>query len=146
MPKETFDLELLDEAGNRISASVRTHYRSWTESGFLRTEVQLELHWPGNCVLGTDWHYFAALCRVREQLSEIGLTPRCFGACRNLVLTGMCVDWFEGESGYLTRLGEPLTARNLVNIFDCGPEMDLVSVAEQAAYKKEWRKSVSMGR
>jgi hypothetical protein len=138
-----FDLELVDASGNVVHATAAVDCRDWTENGFRKTQVTLEIRWPGGEATGVDWHYHAALCRVREQLAGVGLTPRCYGACRNLVLSGMCVDMGLGARGYLVRLGQPARMSDLVDIFQSGPEMDLASVAEQATFKELWLRSLN---
>jgi len=143
MTDRTFELELVAESGDCVCATMRVRYRLWTEKGFSKSEVRLEFRWPWKRVRASDYNYFDALCRAREQLSALGFKPRCYGACRNLVVTGMWADMASGEVGYLTELGRPVTRRDMVNIFDSGPDMDLVSVDEQAAYRKEWKESVS---
>jgi len=139
---DTFDLELIDVSGALLHATAEANLREWTEGGFRKSEVRLAFRWPGGESSGIDWHYHAALCRVRERLAEVGLTPRCYGACRNLVLSGMAVDMGLGRRGYLVRLGERSELSDLVDIFQAGPEMDLASVADQGAFRLEWERSV----
>ncbi len=142
MPDQTFDLLLVDAPGQVSPAGAETDCRYWTEGGLRKTEVRLVVRWSGREVFATDSNYFAALCRVREQLSEFGLTPQCYRACRNLVLSGMCLDMALGAKGYLARLGQPTQRSDLVSIFAAGPDMDLTSVEEQAEFKREWLRSV----
>ncbi len=144
MVARSFDLSLVDAAGQVILANAETECRIWTEDGLDRTEVRLVVRWAAGEALGVDWNYFAALCRVREQMAALGLTPRCYGACRNLVLSGMCLDMTLGGKGYLAHLGRPTGLSDLVSIFASGPNMDLASVAEQEEFKQAWLRS--MGR
>ena len=136
------NLTLVDATGEPVSAEVELKCRDWTEGGFRKTEVRLLVHWPGGEAPGTDWNYFAALCRAREKLATFGLIPRCYGACRNLVLSGMCLDMSLGRNGYLVRLGQPVRLSDLVSIFGAGRDMDLASVAELARFKQEWLRSL----
>jgi hypothetical protein len=133
-----FDLELLDPSGGVVHARVEVDCRDWSEGGFRKTEVSLKVRWAGGAVSGVDRNYHASLCRVREQLARLGLTPRCYGACRNFVVSGMGMDMALGAKGYLVRLDQPVRMSDLVDIFQSGPEMDLASVADQAAFKEEW--------
>jgi hypothetical protein len=142
MVARSFDLSLVDATGQVILANAEADCRNWTEDGLHKTEVRLVVRWAAGEVLGVDWNYFAALCRVREQLAALGLTPRCYGACRNLVLSGMCLDMALGGKGYLARLGQPTGLSDLVSIFASGPDMDLASVAEQEEFKRAWLRSL----
>jgi hypothetical protein len=85
------------------------------------------------------------VCNAREKLALLGLVLRCYGACRNLVLSGMCLDMTLGGKGYLARLGQRTTRSDLVDIFAAGSDMDLASVAEQAEFKRQWLKSLGFG-
>jgi len=146
LSERSFELELIHVSGDVVRASVRSAWQYWVENGFSKTEAKLEFSWPGGEVSGEGWNYQVALCKARERMAQYGLTPRCFGACRNLVQTGMCVDDGAATVGYLVRLGEPVHPSRLVNIFDRGDEMELASVTEQAAFKKEWIQSIQSGR
>ena len=146
LSEDSIELGLFHVSGQVVRASVRRVWRYWVEGALSKTEARLEFTWPGGEGCGVGWHYQAALCQAREQLAQWGLTPQCFGACRNLVQTGMCVDDGEGVVGYLVRLGEHVHPSRLVNIFNSGAEMDLASVAEQAAFRREWLESIRKGR
>src|SRR5207253_4683734 len=97
-------------------------------------ECRVLIQWAGREVAASGYDAFLALCRVREQLAEFGLKPRCYGGCRNLVVSGMASQMGGGMKGYLVRLGEQARMSDLVPIFDAGPDMDLVSVREQEEF------------
>ncbi|MBP3960266.1 hypothetical protein J8F10_33990 [Gemmata sp. G18] len=99
--------------------------------------------WGGRC-LRPGGDAFAALCAAREQLSAFGLTPKCYGACRNLVVSGMASEMGGGLAGYLVRLGQQAHMSDLVEIFDTGPDMDLVSVPEQQEFRLAWFRSIGL--
>jgi hypothetical protein len=140
--QESFDLSLIDATGQFIPANAHVGCEDWSEGGLRKTEVRLVVQWAAGEAAGVDWNYFAALCRVREQLTTIGLAPRCYGACRNLVLSSMCFDMALGRKGYLARLGQRTRLSDLVSIFASAPDMDLTSVAEQEEFKREWLRSL----
>jgi hypothetical protein len=48
-----------------------------------------------------------------------------------------------GMVGHLVQLGQP-AKQDMVGTFDTGPGMDLVSVAEQDAFKEEWFASLGL--
>jgi len=134
----TLPLELITVTGEVQLATVALEHRYWTEGEVCKTQAQVTLRWSDGEVSGVDWHFFEALCRVRESLAAYRLTPRCYGACRNLIVSGMAADMGRGLKGYLVRLGEPAKLSDLVRIFESGPAMDLVTVAEQREFKRTW--------
>ena len=142
MAVQSFDLSLVDSVGRVVPATAEVDCWDRTEGGFRKTDVRLVVRWSAGHVEGTDGNYFAALCRAREQLAPLSLVPRCYGACRNLVLSGMCLDMALGGKGYLVRLGESAKLSDPVSIFAVGPDMDLASVADQAEFKRQWLQSL----
>ncbi len=138
----SFDLSLVDAAGRIVPATAEADCWDRTEGGFRKTDIRLVVRWSAGQAEGSDWNYFAALCRVREQLTPLGLVPHCYGACRNLVLSGMCLDMALGGKGYLARLGQRTKLSDLVSIFAAGPDMDLTTVAEQDEFKRQWLRSL----
>jgi hypothetical protein len=143
MSIETITLKLVNNAGALIPATAVLDERQWIEEGYSKSEVRIELFWDGNQIVGSDWNYFAALCRVREQLEVLGLIPSCYGACRNLVVSGLQADMKLGMSGHLVRIGEKSQLSDCVRIFDSGPNMDLVSVKLQREFTEQWIQSVT---
>lgn len=135
MPKRTLTLDLISTSGELLPAVVELEIREPPGKRDLDRHV-LTIRWSGGAIttVGRD-HYFHALCAAREQLTELGLTPRCYGACRSFSLSGMSAQMSAGLVGYLCDINRPRSEAVSVRTFDAGPEMDLVSVAEQKAYK-----------
>jgi hypothetical protein len=129
-------LELVDAAGTVTRAVVVV---TEGEDGY-----GVRIQWSGREVSATGYDAFAALCAAREQLSAYGLTPRCYGACRNLVVSGMASQMGGGLKGYLVRLGRQALLTDLVRIFDAGPDMDLASVPEQQEVRRAWFRSLGL--
>lgn len=133
------EILLIDSAGREYMASVELRHRDWNEGGFRRSECRITLRWEGAEISGVDWNFFMALCRVREQLAPLGLFPRCYGASRNVVISGMAADMGSGLQVYRAEVGRPLELSDLVSIFATGPDVEPVSVEEQRAFQKQWR-------
>lgn len=131
---EVQPLELVDATGGVVPAEVVISEEEDTLGVLIR--------WSGQELSATGGDAFSALCTVRQKLSEHGLTPRCYGACRNLVVSGMAAQMGGGLKGYLVRLGQQARMSDLVGIFDAGPDMDLVSVAEQQEFTQAWYRSL----
>ena len=131
---EVWTLDLVEAGGAVVPAEAVVYEGA--------DDYEVRVRWAGQEVVATGADAFTALCTVRQVLSGLGLTPRCYGACRNLVLSGMAADMGGGLRGYLVRVGQPARMSNLVGIFDAGPEMDLASVPEQQEFKRAWLDSL----
>lgn len=105
-------------------------------------KMAVTLQWTGGEFVEVAYDSFTAFSAIRERLAKLGLTPRCFGACRNMVLSSMAYQMSRGLKGYLVRLGEVALRTDLVRIFDAGPDMDLTTVAKQQEFKRRWLESL----
>ena len=129
-------LELVDAAGSIVPGEVII---SEAED-----KLGVRIRWLGQELSATENDAFSALRTVRLKLSEQGLIPRCYGACRNLVVSGMAAQMAGGLKGFLVRLGQQARMSDLVEIFDAGPDMDLVSVTEQQEFTLTWYRSLGI--
>jgi hypothetical protein len=86
--------------------------------------------------------YFGALAKIREELDRRGLRPVCYGASRNVFPSGMARDMGAGLKAYKMTLGQPALTKDLVGIFDNGPDVDPVSVEEQERFHRSWLNSL----
>jgi hypothetical protein len=89
--------------------------------------------------VGEGDDFFEAFCRVREALAEFHLLPCCYGASRNAFASGMVRDMGIGLRIYLLPAKPKGGFGPVVNIFDTGPEVEPVSVAEQVEFRRLWR-------
>ena len=90
----------------------------------------------------TDWNYFHALIQLREQLEVKGWRPVCYGSSRNVYPSGMCCDMGRGLMAYRMKLGQQALERDLVQVFEAGPDVEPVSVIEQKQFHDEWLQSL----
>lgn len=126
-----FSLELINAGGSVEPATVSVNMAP-------EYNLVVTLRWTLGELTATSRDAFTAFCAVREQLVELRLAPRCFGACRNLVLSSMAYQMSKGMKGYLVRLGVPAKSADLVSIFGAGPDMVLATVSEQREFKRSW--------
>ena len=133
-----FYLDLISDTGRLDAASVSV---TVTTEGSMAVTLQ----WTGGELVEAAYDAFTAFSTMRERLARLGLTPRCFGACRNLVLSSMACQMSRGLKGYLVCLGKAAQRSDLVRIFDAGSDMDLATVAEQKEFKREWLRSLRFG-
>jgi hypothetical protein len=139
--KYHYEIELVDETGTRIPAKVECEAMYWTEGERSRRTCSINLSFGDTQLHASDRDFFESLCRLREQLATLGLSPLCYGACRNVFPSGMCRDMGSGLHAYRLQLGSRAKPE-IVNIFGSGDELDIVSVETQRQFFDEWRLSV----
>ena len=86
--------------------------------------------------------FFEALAKIREVLERRGLVPVCYGASRNVFPSGMARDMGAGLKAYKLTLGQQAFTKDLVGIFDTGPDIDAVFVEEQERFYNGWLNSL----
>jgi hypothetical protein len=133
---KTYPLELAAAGGAILPASAHVSDRDWRE-------FTVRVEWAGGEAAGTDVDAFYALRRVREALDAVGLVPRCYGACRNFVMSPMASQMGGGLAGHLVELGRPAGGA-MAMTFEAGPDMDLAAVAEQQAFTRAWFDSLGL--
>jgi hypothetical protein len=136
---KAYPLDLVAGDGTVIPATAHV----WPMSDSVWPDYTVRVEWPGGSTVGTGGDAFHALQVARGQLDALGLVPRCYGACRNFVISPMASQMGRGLLGHLVELGHPAGA-GWGMTFEAGPDMDLVSVAEQVAFKEAWFESLGL--
>mgnify|MGYP001584372654 CR=1 FL=1 len=81
--------------------------------------------------------FFSALQRIRKRaLEPKGLVPFCYGASLKVWPSAMSRDMRGGLKAYKLEMG--VQARQLVGIFEEGPDIIPSSVATQEEFAREW--------
>lgn len=126
-----------------IASNIRLGCLDWNEGGRRRTKCRVTLKWADSEVNCVDWNFFESFKQVRQQLVSLSLYPLCYGASRNIVITGMAIDMSLGMKIYKgVKLNTFPTRNQLVSLFDSGDDVEPVSVEEQVEFQREWVKSV----
>ncbi len=86
---------------------------------------------------------FEALVQIRRGLDGEGIKILCYGACKDVRPSGMSRSMCGGVQAYRFALGRKPTRNDLVHIFETGPDVVPVTVAEQEQYFDMWVRSVS---
>ena len=84
---------------------------------------------------------FEALIQLREELAKLGAVPLCAGARRDVFPSGMSRSMGGARKAYVTRAGQDPGAADLVDIFEVARD-NIGSVAEQAAFHRDWIESL----
>jgi hypothetical protein len=85
--------------------------------------------------------YFKAFGILRQDLEKGGLQPVCYGASLNVWPSGMGRDMGRGLKAYQMTMGKHARGNDLVDIFECGPDIIPATVAEQEEFWQSWLKS-----
>ena len=115
--------------------------KDWTEGKFRKRVCSITTRLGEKEYMTQADDYFTAFCQLRENLSEIGITPYCYASSLNVYPSGMARDMAAGLKAYQFTHGFHVSSQDLVHIFDTGEDVTPVSVAEQKAYFDEWLKS-----
>jgi hypothetical protein len=81
---------------------------------------------------------------VRRTLEAEGLLVNTYGASKNVWPSGMARSMGAGLKAYRMTPGKPSSLADLVPIFEVGPDVEPVTVAEQQKFCDQW--FVSLGR
>ena len=86
--------------------------------------------------------YFEAFCQIRLQLESERLIPFCYGASLNVFPSSMSRNMGPGLSAYRLTAARQALTKDLVNIFDSGPDVIPASVANQEQNFTDWIQSL----
>jgi hypothetical protein len=138
-----FEIQLANEAGGKIPATLDCETTYWNEGKFSRRTCRINLHFGDSEITAHDRDFFEAFCRVREQLAKMHLIPLCYGANRNVFSSGMLRDMANGLTAYRMEMGRRVKRGDAVRIFDSGSDIDPVSVEVQKQFFDQWLQSFS---
>src|SRR5438309_272545 len=104
-----------------------------------RDEVCLvTLQYRGRSLSASAEDFFEALAQARVQLESHHLIPFCYGASLNVFPSGMSRSMGSGLKAYRLTMGRQALMKDLVFIFDSGPDVIPASVARQKEYFNDW--------
>ena len=99
---------------------------------------QLEVHLRDEIFSGEAGDVFEAFAQARGSLWRRGILALCYGASRNVFPSPMARDMGGGMKAYRLAIGHQALSKDLVFIFDTGPDVDPVPPEEQAAFYNQW--------
>lgn len=106
------------------------------EGGESVCHLVLSFGGSGFSASGTD--FFEALLSLRRQIEPEGMRLNVYGASRNVWPSGMSRSMGLGLKAYRMTKGKQALSQDLVSIFASGPDVEVVSIAEQEQFKNEW--------
>ncbi len=72
------------------------------------------------------------------QMERRGCILVCYGTSVDVKPSGMSLDMGHGDMAYKHTMGEPALRKDMVYIFDTGPDVKPVTIEEQNAYYELW--------
>ena len=102
-------------------------------------QVQLILRKDALVVEEQATDSFSTLHNLRRKLQKDGMDLFCYGSSRNVFPSAMSR---AGSKAYKAFLGQQGRTKDLVDIFEKGPDIEMVSVEEQAAFHRQWFESL----
>lgn len=117
------------------------------ETATLSTEdldevCRITFRYRGHSIEASAEDFFDALCQIRLQLEREHLIPFCYGASLNVFPSGMSRSMGAGLRAYRLTIGRQALTKDLVSIFDSGPDVIPASVAKQEEYFNDWIESL----
>jgi hypothetical protein len=108
-----------------------------------RDEIcHITFEYRGRSISADARDFFDALSEIRIQLEPEQLIPFCYGASLNVFPSGMSRSMGSGLKAYRLTMGHQALAKDLVFIFDAGPDIIPASVVRQKKYFDDWIKSL----
>jgi hypothetical protein len=81
---------------------------------------------------------FEAFALIRTMLDREGSAALCYGSSRNVFPSGMARSMGGGLKAYRLTVGKQALQKDLVGIFDTGPDIEVVSPEEQKVFFDAW--------
>jgi hypothetical protein len=136
---EEKDTTLISDNGHILPAK----FRIWDVDPEDRDKVKISLVFAERQMVRSETDYFSALRSIRVELEKEGLKINCYGGSKNVYPTPMSLDMGAGANAFRWKLGEQPTAKDIVWIFDSGPDVIPATVEEQNAFFEQWTKSIT---
>lgn len=123
--------------------AVQGSISAWEEAPDDPDSVLIELEYRGETIAGrSEEGFFDALCEIRRTLETEGKLLGCYGSSKNVFPSPMIRSMGYGEKAYRLKLGKQAKTKDLVSIFEAGPDVEAASCAEQEAFYREWLQSL----
>ena|SRR5690349_21761421 len=136
-----FEIDIAKSDGDTSRAHITCEVEYRRENSFIRPLCTVWLNWETYDFCSTADDFFRAFCRIRERLETIGASPHCYAASRNVRPSGLQRDMGLGLKAYKLTVNKRSSPAEVVRIFECGSDLEIVTVAEQDRFYQEWLES-----
>ncbi|WP_427160160.1 hypothetical protein ACQFX9_00100 [Aliinostoc sp. HNIBRCY26] len=142
-PYGQYEFFLKNSSDHLFPASVELGCRDWNDNRGRHTDCRILMKWANGEIECMDWHFFGALKLIRRQLALQDIYPICYGANRNIIVTGMALEMGLGLKVYKAKIGSYPTRHDLVRIFATGEDVEPVTVEIQEEFQRQWVESIN---
>ena len=143
MTPEHFEIDIANSDGDTLPAQILCEVEYGTENGISRRLCTVRVNWQTHLFSSTADDFFAAFSRIREQLETIGASPLCYAASRNVYPSGLLRDMALGLKAYKHTLNKRVELNDVVDIFQYGSDLEIITVEEQERFHQEWLHSLT---
>lgn len=133
-PDETINLKLIGKQGHTSLVELCL----WDAAPEDATQVKLLLRHDSVQFEQVGDNYFDAMVRIRRELEKKHLLLHCYGASKHVYPSPMALDMGSGHMAYRLALGRKARIKDLVSIFETGPDVNSVTVDEQEKFYQTW--------
>jgi hypothetical protein len=135
---DTKAINLVGEGGKFLSAELRL----WEEDPEQPDRVKLELRFNGRTLESSEDDFFSALNSIRKDLEKEGLIPEVYGASLHVYPSPMSRSMGAGEKAYKLTVGKQALTKDIVSIFETGPDVVPATLEQQERFYREWLASL----
>lgn len=125
----------LESNGETIEAGVVVEVRDWQENGKRHRPCKIILTWGKNKISKESHSVYHAFKEARRTLENDGIQALCFGACKDVQVSGMMCDMGDGSFAYRMSKAEKGKRPPTVNIFDTEEGLIVSNIYDQEHYK-----------
>jgi len=100
--------------------------------------VKLSLRFLDRDVTRIERTFWGALISIREELEKENTLINCYGCSKDVYPSGMSLDMGTGDKAIRLKMGQPTTQKDVVWIFDSGPDVIPATIKEQRAFFEAW--------
>jgi hypothetical protein len=123
---------------------VNGNFLIWNEDPANKKLARLTLQFQGHELSSSNLSLFRALFEIRQKLEPDGILVRCYGSTKHVWPSGMGASMTRGVKSYKHYLGKRGDLKDIVHIFDSGPEVDPCTCEEQHQFHQKWLSSIGI--
>lgn len=131
-------IELSKADGTTLPAELHI----WEKDPHDPDQVKLGLSFGDERLERSAEDFFSALVGIREFLEPAGLLPRLYGASIDVYPSPMSRSMGAGVKAYKLEPCKQAASKDLVSIFDSGPDIKPATIEAQEAFYENWLKSL----
>ena len=122
-------------------STVQGRFLLWNKDPDNSKHVRLTIQFLNREISASSTTSFHALRNIRRELDCDKILLKCYGASRNVWPSPMGLDVGRAYKLYANKKGD---LKDIVSIFDSGPDVEPCTVEEHAKFHKDWLLSIGI--